>query len=71
MSPSTAAFDLRAVVVSGSAVNYLVKHAADMQLGVVGGDDRSDVGDLLGPIGSAALHDTDCSLLIRDRGELL
>jgi nucleotide-binding universal stress UspA family protein len=63
--------DLRAGAVHGSAVNYLAKHAADMQLVVVGCDDWSDVGDLLGPIVSAALHDTDCSLLIRDRRQRL
>jgi nucleotide-binding universal stress UspA family protein len=54
--------DLRSVAVHGSAVNYLAKYAADIQLVVVGSDDRSDVGDLLAPTGSAALHDTDCSL---------
>jgi nucleotide-binding universal stress UspA family protein len=63
--------DLRSVAVHGSAVNYLAKHAADIQLVVVGCDDRSDVGDLLGPTGSAALHDTDCSLLICDRHQRL
>jgi nucleotide-binding universal stress UspA family protein len=59
--------DLRSVAVNGSAVNYLAKHAADIQLVVVGCGDRGDVDDLLGPTGSAALHDTDCSLLICDR----
>jgi nucleotide-binding universal stress UspA family protein len=63
--------DLRSVAVNGSAVNYLAKHAADIQLVVVGCGDRSDVGDLLGPTGSAALHDTDCSLLICDRHQRL
>jgi hypothetical protein len=53
--------DLRVVAVGGSAVNDLTKHAADVQLVVVGRDGRSDVRDLLGPIGSAARHDTDCS----------
>jgi nucleotide-binding universal stress UspA family protein len=63
--------DLRSVAVNGSAVNYLAKHAADIQLVVVGCGDRSDVGDLLGPTGSAALYDTDCSLLICDRHQRL
>ena len=63
--------DLRSVAVNGSAVNYLAKHAGDIQLVVVGCGDRSDVGDLLGPTGSAALHDTDCSLLICDRHQRL
>jgi nucleotide-binding universal stress UspA family protein len=63
--------DLRSVAVHGSAVNYLAKHAADIQLVVVGCGDRSDVGDLLGPTASAALHDTDCPLLIRDRRQRL
>jgi len=49
--------DLRSVAVHGSAVNYLAKYAADIQLVVVGSDDRSDMGDLLAPTGSAALHD--------------
>ena len=63
--------DLRSAALHGSAVNYLAKHAADIQLVVVGCDDRSDVGDLVGPTGSAALHDTDCSLLICDRRQRL
>ena len=63
--------DLRSVAVNGSAVNYLAKHAADIQLVVVGCGDRSDMGDLLGPTGSATLHDTDCSLLICDRHQRL
>jgi nucleotide-binding universal stress UspA family protein len=63
--------DLRSVAVHDSAVNYLAKYAADIQLVVVGSDDRSDVGDLLAPTGSAALHDTDCSLLICDRHQRL
>ena len=63
--------DLRSVAVNGSAVNYLAKHAADIQLVVVGCGDRNDVGDLLEPTGSAALHDTDCSLLICDRHQRL
>lgn len=63
--------DLRSVAVNGSAVNYLAKHAGDIQLVVMGCGDRSDVGALLGPTGSAALHDTDCSLLICDRHQRL
>jgi nucleotide-binding universal stress UspA family protein len=63
--------DVRSVAVHGSAVNYLAKHAADIQLVVVGCDDRSDVGDLLGPTRSAALHDTECSLFICDRRQRL
>jgi hypothetical protein len=63
--------DLRSVAVNGGAVNYLAKHAADIQLVVVGCGDRGDVDDLLGPTGSAALHDTDCSLLICDRHQRL
>jgi nucleotide-binding universal stress UspA family protein len=59
------------VAVNGSAVNYLAKHAADIQLVVVGCGDRSVVGDLLGPTCSAALHDTDCSVLICDRRQRL
>jgi nucleotide-binding universal stress UspA family protein len=63
--------DLRSVAVNGGAVNYLAKHAADIQLVVVGCGDQSDVGDLLGPTGSAALHDTGCSLLICDQHQRL
>lgn len=40
--------DLPAVAVSGSAVNYVVKPAADMQLGVVAVTIGANVGDLLG-----------------------
>jgi nucleotide-binding universal stress UspA family protein len=63
--------DARPVAVHGSMLNYLATNAAAIQLVVVGMRNDSTVGDLLGPTGMAALHDTDCSVLVIDRQRLL
>lgn len=63
--------DVRPVAVHGSMLNYLAKNAGAIQLVVVGARNGASVGDLLGPTGLAALHDTDCSVLVVDRQRLL
>ena len=63
--------DVRPVAVHGSMLNYLAKNAASIQLVVVGARNADGVGDLLGPTGLAALHDTDCSVMVVDRRRLL
>lgn len=63
--------DVRPVAVHGSMLNYLAKNAGAIQLVVVGARNGGSVGDPLGPTGLAALHDTDCSVLVVDRQRLL
>ncbi len=63
--------DVKPVAVHGSVLNYLAKHGADIQLVVVGARNAESVEELLGPTGSAALHNTDCSVLVADRQRLL
>jgi nucleotide-binding universal stress UspA family protein len=59
--------DVESVPVHGSIVDYLAKNADTAQLVVVGAGDGNDVGQLVGPTGNAALHHTDCSVLVVDR----
>ena len=63
--------DVRPVPVHGSALHYLAKHAKEIQLVVVGARNAESVGELIGPVGLGALHNTDCSILIADRQRLL
>ncbi|MCI4675111.1 universal stress protein [Candidatus Mycolicibacterium alkanivorans] len=63
--------DVRPVAIHGSVLNYLAKHGDSIQLVVVGARNADSVEELLGPTGSAALHNTDCSVLVADRQRLL
>jgi nucleotide-binding universal stress UspA family protein len=63
--------DARPVAIHGSVVNYLAKNRADIQLVVVGARNAEGIEELLGPTGSAVLHNTDCSILVVDRQRLL
>lgn len=63
--------DVEPVAVHGGMLDYLSTHAASIQLVVVGARDTDAVTQLLGPAGLAALHDTDCSILVVDRQRLL
>lgn len=63
--------DARPVAVHGSVLNYLAKHGEEIQLVVVGARNAEGVEELFGPTGSAALHNTDCSVLVVDRQRLL
>jgi nucleotide-binding universal stress UspA family protein len=56
--------DIQPVVAHGNTLTYLARNAKSIQLVVVGRERTSGVGDVVGPLGHAALHDTDCSLLI-------
>lgn len=58
--------DVTTVSVPGDSIDYLTENAAQMQLMVIGGHNRAGVGQLLGPKGSAALHNSECSVLIAD-----
>lgn len=63
--------NVRPVAVHGSVLNYLAKHGEEIQLVVVGARNAHGVEELLGPTGSAALHNTECSVLVADRQRLL
>jgi nucleotide-binding universal stress UspA family protein len=63
--------DARPVAIHGSVLNYLAKHGEEIQLIVVGARNADGIEELLGPTGSAALHNTDCSILVVDRQRLL
>ncbi|AQT79282.1 universal stress protein UspA [Mycolicibacterium litorale] len=63
--------DARPVAVHGSVLNYLAKHGEEIQLVVVGARNAESLEELLGPTGSAALHNTDCSVLVVDRQRML
>ncbi len=63
--------DVRPVAIHGSVLNYLAKHSHSIQLVVVGARNATGVEELLGPTGSAFLHNTDCSVLVADRQRLL
>ena len=56
--------DVQAVAVHGNTLNYLAKNAESIQLVVVGRERTHGLSDIVGPPGHAALHDTDCSVLI-------
>lgn len=56
--------DIRPVVVHGSTLTYLARNAASIQLVVVGRERAKGVRGIVGPLGHAALHNTDCSLLV-------
>ena len=63
--------DVLPVAVRGSGLSYLADHAAAIQLVVVGARNTAAVTELLEPPGLAALHDTDCSILVVDPQRLL
>lgn len=62
--------EVDSVAVHGSIVNYLAKNGDSAQLMVVGSRDPEHVGQLVGPVGNAALQQTDCSVLIVNRQHL-
>lgn len=63
--------DAKPVAIHGSALNYLSKHAGEIQLVVVGAPNATGVGELFGPMGLTTLNDTDCTILVVDRQRLL
>jgi nucleotide-binding universal stress UspA family protein len=58
------------VAVHGNIVDYLTKHSRSVQLVILAARDSRDVKALVGPAGNAALHRTNCSVLIADRRHL-
>lgn len=58
--------DLRPVAVRGKLLTYLARHSQTIQLVVVGRRRAHGVTEMVGPPSEAALHDTDCSVLVCD-----
>jgi hypothetical protein len=52
--------------VHGNLLNYLSRHAASIQLVIVGPRRAHGVAEMIGPPSYAALHDTECSVLVCD-----
>ena len=50
----------------GSVLDYLAENGRSVQLLVVSARDRAHLEQVVGPIGNAALHNVDCSLLVVD-----
>jgi nucleotide-binding universal stress UspA family protein len=63
--------DIRPVVAHGTTLTYLASNAKSIQLVVVGRERAHGVGGIIGPLGHAALHDTDCSLLVCESQNVL
>jgi nucleotide-binding universal stress UspA family protein len=62
--------EVQTAAAHGTVLDYLAKNAQSVQLVIVGSRDRSDVRQLIGPTGNAALHHSDCSVLVVDRPHL-
>jgi nucleotide-binding universal stress UspA family protein len=64
--------DLRvdSVAVRSTFMEFLANNRRTVQLVIVGAHNREHVKELIGPVGSAILHDADCSLLIVNRQHL-
>lgn len=56
--------DVEAVAVHGNLMNYLARQAKSIQLLVIAHDRAHGITELFGPAGSAALRDSNCSVLI-------
>lgn len=58
---------LEPVAVHGSLLNYLSHHARSIQLVLVGRRRAHGIAEMIGPRSYAALHDTDCSIIVCDQ----
>jgi nucleotide-binding universal stress UspA family protein len=58
--------EVQPVAVHGNLLNYLSRHAASIQLVIVGPRRAHGVAEMIGPPSYAALHDTECSVLVCD-----
>jgi nucleotide-binding universal stress UspA family protein len=56
--------EIRSVAVPGTILDYLAKQVDSVQLVVVGKTQSGDARELVGPAGHAALHHTECSVLV-------
>jgi nucleotide-binding universal stress UspA family protein len=58
--------DVRLVPVRGNLLDYLARHSQTIQLVVVGRRRAHGISEMVGAPSEAALHDTDCSVLVCD-----
>lgn len=58
---------VEAVAVHGSLLNYLSHHGRSVQLVLVGRRRAHGIAEMTGPRSHAALHDTDCSIIVCDQ----
>lgn len=58
---------LEPVAVHGSLLNYLSHHARSIQLVMIGRRRAHGIAEMVGPRSYAALHDTDCSIVVCDQ----
>jgi nucleotide-binding universal stress UspA family protein len=58
---------VESTTVPGTLVDYLARDRRSVPLVIIGARDSQHVKELVGPEGSAVLHDADCSLLIVNR----
>ncbi|MET0992854.1 MAG: universal stress protein [Mycobacterium sp.] len=63
--------DVQAVAAHCTTLNYLAKNAGSIQLVVVGRKRTRGLSDFVGASGHAALHDTDCSVMIFEPQDVL
>lgn len=63
--------DIATVAVHGKTIDYLRRHASSIQLAVVGQQRDHGLADFVGPVAHAALHDSNCSVLICERHRAL
>lgn len=63
--------DVLPIAVRDSGLGFLAENAATIDLVVLGARNTTAVAELLGPAGSSALHDTDCTILVVDSQRLL
>jgi nucleotide-binding universal stress UspA family protein len=61
---------VESVAAHGTLADYLAYHRRSVGLVIVGTHDRQRLGELVGPVGSAALRGAGCSLLIVNRRNL-
>jgi nucleotide-binding universal stress UspA family protein len=58
---------VESVAVHGTLAEYLAHRQRSVQLVIVGSHNREHLGELVGPVGNAVLHDAECSLLVVNR----
>jgi nucleotide-binding universal stress UspA family protein len=63
--------DIEAAAVHGNFLNYVAKNAKSIQLLVIAHDRAHGISELVGPPGSCALREGNCSVLITDRQTVL
>lgn len=64
---SSPEIDIEAVAVNSSVLGYVAHNVKTIQLVVIGSHRQEGLAEFVGPAANAALHDTNCSLLILEQ----